>query len=66
MQKVQGRTPLAGGASVAWGALTGAFIWRAGGAVLAVAGERTVGTPATFRTNTVTVDAYRVKEGGGD
>lgn len=57
-----GPTPLAGGAPVAWGALAGALIWRAGSSVLAVARERTVGTPATFCTNTVTVDAYRVKE----
>lgn len=60
-----GLTPLAGGAPVAWGALAGAFVWRAGSSILAVARERTVGTPATFCTNTVTVDAFRVKEGGG-
>lgn len=55
-------TPLAGGAPVTWGALAGAFIWRAGRSVLTVARERAVRAPATFCTNTVTVDACRVNE----
>lgn len=53
---------LAGGAPVSWGALAGAFVWRAGSSVLAVAGERAVGTPAALCTNTVTVNASPASE----